>query len=170
MIEILEKIKAEFMALREEFAKSKMKFGTVATETGVVLNYEGEEVVVGTALTLEDGTPAPDGEHTIEGIEGYKVITVMDGVVTAIADAQEPAPVEQDFSEKFAAVEGRFANLEKSMEDIKGAIEKLMGIQEQQMSAMQEFAAQAPEPTQKPIQPTEKENRLASFAQALNKK
>jgi hypothetical protein len=167
MIEILEKIKAEFAALREEFAKSKMQFGTVATVDGVVLNYEGEEVVVGTALTLEDGTPAPDGEHTIEG---YKVITVMDGVVTAIADAQEPAPVQEDFSEKFAAVEGRFANLEKSMEEIKGAIEKLMGIQEQQMSAMQEFAAQAPEPTKKPIQPTVKEDRLASFAKALNNK
>lgn len=170
MIEILEKIKAEFSALREEFAKTKQKFGSVATESGVVLNYEGEEVVVGTALTLEDGTPAPDGEHTIEGIEGYKVITVVDGIVTAIADAEAPAPVQEDFSEKFAAVEGRFENLEKSIDEIKGAIEKLMGIQEQQMSALQEFAAQEPEPQKKPILPTEKEDRLASFVKALKNK
>lgn len=167
MIEILEKIKAEFSALREEFAKSKMKFGSVATVEGVVLNYEGEEIAEGTALTLEDGTPAPDGEHTIEG---YKMITVKDGVVTTIADIEEPAPAQQDFSEKFAAVEGRFESLEKSMAEIKGAIEKLMGIQEQQMSALQEFAAQEPEPQNKPIPSTEKEDRLASFAKALNKK
>jgi quercetin dioxygenase-like cupin family protein len=164
MIEILEKIKGEFQALREEFAKSKMKFGSVATVDGVVLNYEGEELVEGSMVTLEDGTPAPDGEHSIEG---NKIITVVDGAVTAIVEAEEPAPVQEDFSEKFAAVEGRFEALEKSMSDIKGAIEKLMGIQEQQMSALQEFAAQEPAPAKKPIQPTAKEDRLANFAKAL---
>lgn len=164
MIEILEKIKAEFSALRDEFAKFKMKFGSLATVDGVVLNYEGEELVEGSVVTLEDGTPAPDGEHAIEG---NKTITVVDGVVTAIVEAEEPAPMQEDFSAKFEAVNGRFESIEKTMLGLQAALEKLMGLQEQQMSAMQQFATQEPEPQKKPIQPTAKEDRLTNFAQAL---
>ena len=150
-----------------------MKFGSATTTDGVVIQYEGDQLVQGVAVTLEDGSPAPDGEHTLE--DGT-VIVVAEGLVAEIKAARAPEP-QADFAAQFTAIETRISKYEaaleantKSIAEIQESISKMLEIANKQMDAFSTFAAQTQEPAKKPISATkvEKENNLAAFAKSLN--
>ena len=169
--ETLDQIKAEFSAIADKL--KPMKFGSATTTDGVVIQYEGDQLVQGVAVLLEDGSPAPDGEHTLE--DGT-VIVVMEGVVAEIKAAEAPEP-ESDFAAQFTAIETRISKYEEALEantksiaEIQANISKMLEIANKQMDAFSAFAEQTPEPAKKPISATkvEKDNSLAAFAKSLN--
>lgn len=83
--------------IKEALKKLLAQFGTVVTDNGN-LNYEGDELAVGAAVTDDEGNPVADGDYKTE--DG-KVITVKDGKVESIADAPvEDKPVEEDVEAK----------------------------------------------------------------------
>ena len=83
--------------IKEALKKLLAQFGTVVTDNGN-LNYEGDELAVGAAVTNDEGNPVADGDYKTE--DG-KVITVKDGKVESIADAPvEDKPVEEDVEAK----------------------------------------------------------------------
>jgi archaellum component FlaC len=169
--ETLDQIKAEFSAIADKF--KPMKFGSSTTSDGVVLMYEGEMLTQGAAVTLEDGSPAPDGDHILEsGV----TVTIMEGVVSGIKENETPEPA-SDFSEQFTAIESRISKYEEelagakqSISEIQESISKMLEIANKQMDAFTAFAAQTPEPAAKPIsaKKVEKESNLLAFAQSLN--
>lgn len=168
--ETLEQIKAEFSAIADKL--KPMKFGSATTTDGVVIQYEGDQLVQGVAVTLEDGTPAPDGEHILE--DGT-VIVVSEGLVAEIKAAEAPEP-QSDFAAQFTAIETRISKYEaaleantKSIAEIQANISKMLEIANKQMDAFAAFAEQTPEPVKKPIsaQKVEKETNLQTFATSL---
>lgn len=79
-----------------------LNFEDIQTEEGVVLSVDGDLEVGKEVFTTDDNgdvVPAPDGEYNYEN----KVITVAEGVVTAIADKE--APVETPTEEETPAEE-----------------------------------------------------------------
>lgn len=95
----LEKIKAEL-------AKLLIKYSVVKTNNGI-LNYEGEDLVAGMDVYIEneegEKIAAADGEYTTED---NKVITIKDGKVESIVDpvaevdAVEEEPKEEETKEE----------------------------------------------------------------------
>lgn len=118
----LEKIKAEL-------AKLLIKYSVVKTDNGI-LNYEGEDLVAGMEVYVEDAegekVAAADGTYTTE--DG-KVITVKEGKVESIVDpvaevdAVEEEPVEETPAEE--VTEETPAEGDVEMEDVNEAIENI---------------------------------------------
>jgi hypothetical protein len=79
----------------------EIKLGKIPFEADaeMAVYFEGEELVVGTALFLEEEmtTPAPDGEHVLAG--GNIVVTV-DGLVTEIKEVSEVEAKEEEAKEE----------------------------------------------------------------------
>lgn len=116
-----------------------------------VLEYDGEEFAVGTAVFVTDEATgervaAADGEYVTE--EG-KVITVAEGVITSIADKAEETPAEEPKEETTDDVaaedvveetpaedvveepkEDAMAALEQRVSDLESAIEELVKVVE----------------------------------------
>lgn len=69
------------------------------------------ELVVGGVVTLEDGTPAPTGSHTLE--DGTTIEVGEGGVIAAIAPKEQP---EEDMNARFAAYEEKFNNYEQKFQ------------------------------------------------------
>lgn len=94
----LEKIKAEL-------AKLLIKYSVVKTDNGV-LNYEGEDLVAGMDVYIEneegEKIAAADGEYTTED---NKVITVKDGKVESIVDPVAEIEAEEEIAEETPAEE-----------------------------------------------------------------
>lgn len=82
----------KFKNMLKEFLE---KFGAIEAEDGTVLNFDGEVLEVGTAVTDDEGNAVADGEYTYEG----NVYTVAEGVVTEIK------PVEDETTEETTEVE-----------------------------------------------------------------
>lgn len=122
-----EKIRQLFMAL--------LKFGKYNAPDGTVLVYEGDEITVGTEVFIQadeyQPVSCPDGQ--------YGPYTVSAGVVTEIADENEPvteiveqeeeAPVvdeekealiqeNKELKEKVAELEAKIAELEEKKEEV----------------------------------------------------
>lgn len=122
----LEKIKAEL-------AKLLIKYSVVKTDNGI-LNYEGEDLVAGMEVYVEDAegekVAAADGTYTTE--DG-KVITVKEGKVESIVDpvaevdAVEEEPVEETPAEEPTeeVTEETPAEENVEMEDVNEAIENI---------------------------------------------
>lgn len=96
--EVKQIIKEGFASLTLK-KETEVKLGSVNTADGSVkMNFEGDTIAVGTALTMTapDGSelPVPDGEYSLE--DGNNV-TVMGGIVQEVATATEEATdVEQE--------------------------------------------------------------------------
>ena len=109
----LEKIKAEL-------AKLLIKYSVVKTDNGI-LNYEGEDLVAGMEVYVEDAegekVAAADGTYTTE--DG-KVITVKEGKVESIGD-----PVAEVDAVEEVPVEETPAEGDVEMEDVNEAIENI---------------------------------------------
>lgn len=72
-----------------KLAKLLIQFGEIKTDTGTILIYEGEELIVGSDVFIEkDGefVPVEDGEYIYDG----KTITIVSGKVESIVGENEP--------------------------------------------------------------------------------
>ena len=83
----------------------EIKFEQMKLDNGTIIEAESFEVDFDVFVVSESGEkiPAPDGEHTLEnGV----VITVANGVIVAVGDAQEPSEEPIEEVEVEASVEG----------------------------------------------------------------
>ena len=126
-----------------KLAKMLLKFEDIATEEGVTLTVEGDLEVGKEVFTTDDNgdvVPAPDGEYNYEN----KVITVAEGVVTAITDkeapvetpeetpaeepvveeAEEETPAEDEKDKKIAELTARIAELEAENAELKAKLDE----------------------------------------------
>ena len=71
------------------------------------------ELVVGGIVTMEDGTPAPVGSHTLE--DGTSIEVGEGGAITSITPKEPEAPAE-DMNSRFAAYEEKFSNYEQKFQ------------------------------------------------------
>lgn len=82
----------------EEKVEEKVEMGGASLTDGTKVKWEGE-LSEGTIVLLEDGTAAPDGEHTFE--DGT-VISIEGGQVVAVAKPQMTAEMAANLIAKFA--------------------------------------------------------------------
>lgn len=113
------------------------------------------ELAVGGVVTLEDGSPAPEGSHTLA--DGTVVEVAGEGVIANIVPpAEEPeAPEAEDmgkkYDERFSAIEASFASFKQEHENLKAAFgkqsEAMQGLIELVETLVKEPAG---EPVEKP--------------------
>ena len=103
--------------------KKEIKNVMLTLEDGTQIESSSEEAtpVVGDALSLEDGTAVPDGEHTLQS--GY-VVTTESGVITEVVaveeEVEEVEPTEAEA--KVEELNTKVASLETELSEIKNSI------------------------------------------------
>lgn len=115
--ELADKLKAKFSEGYPEKAEEKkeeeVKMAEAMLTDGTKVMYEGE-LAEGTIVLLEDGTAAPDGEHTFE--DGT-VISIEGGQVVAVAKPMtEQEMAIQKLTEMVTKLETENAELKSSFE------------------------------------------------------
>jgi hypothetical protein len=126
--ELMAKAKSFFtenVEIEKEVEKEEVKMGKATLTDGTIVSYEGE-LGEGTIVMLEDGTTAPDGEHTFE--DGT-VISIEGGQVVAVAKPMtEQEMAIQELTSKITALETENASLksefEKSITDSVSKVEE----------------------------------------------
>jgi hypothetical protein len=109
--QMLERLEKKFFSSEE----AQKEFGSAKLTDGTEITWEGE-LTEGTPIMLADGSPAPDGDHTLE--DG-SIVTIAGGIVTAIAKPEE-APSMEDMS---AEMKSEIEALKLSVAELKTAIE-----------------------------------------------
>lgn len=102
---------SKIQKIKMSLQKMLMNFGDVTTDKGI-LEYTGEELVVGTEVFIED-EPAPDGEYETE----EKVIVVAEGKVTEIREKAVEPEVPETPVEEVVEAEEEVVPEEPSLED-----------------------------------------------------
>lgn len=82
--------KFSFKGLISSFSKTKLATETFTTVDGteIVVSAAGDEVQVGDAVTLADGSPAPDGGYQITTPDGDIILVVEGGVIAGVKDIE----------------------------------------------------------------------------------
>lgn len=82
--------KFSFKGLISSFSKTKLATETFTTVDGteIVVSAAGDEVQVGDAVTLADGSPAPDGDYQITTPDGDIILVVEGGVIAGVKDIE----------------------------------------------------------------------------------
>lgn len=117
------------MSIKETLKKILASLGSVETDKAVLM-YEGEELVEGIEVMLENGDPVEDGEYITKD---EKVIEVKDSVVVSmkepevIVEAEEEEVVEQpaepvvepvDYQPQIDELAAKIAALEEKLNEI----------------------------------------------------
>jgi hypothetical protein len=115
--ELADKLKAKFSEgypeKEEEKKEEEVKMAEAMLTDGTKVMYEGE-LAEGTIVLLEDGTAAPDGEHTFE--DGT-VISIEGGQVVAVAKPMtEQEMAIQKLTEQVTKLETENAELKSNFE------------------------------------------------------
>lgn len=86
--------KFSFKGLISSFSKTKLATETFTTLDGteIVVSAAGDEVQVGDAVTLADGSPAPDGDYQITTPDGDIILVVEGGVIAGVKDIEVEEP------------------------------------------------------------------------------
>lgn len=86
--------KFSFKGLISSFSKAKLATETFTTVDGteIVVSAAGDEVQVGDAVTLADGSPAPDGDYQITTPDGDIILVVEGGVIAGVKDIEVEEP------------------------------------------------------------------------------
>ena len=86
--------KFSFKGLISSFSKTKLATETFTTVDGteIVVSAAGDEVQVGDAVTLADGSPAPDGDYQITTPDGDIILVVEGGVIAGVKDIKVEEP------------------------------------------------------------------------------
>lgn len=86
--------KFSFKGLISSFSKTKLATETFTTVDGteIVVSAAGDEVQVGDAVTLADGSPAPDGDYQITTSDGDIILVVEGGVIAGVKDIEVEDP------------------------------------------------------------------------------
>lgn len=96
--------KFSFKGLISSFSKTKLATETFTTVDGteIVVSAAGDEVQVGDAVTLADGSPAPDGDYQITTPDGDIIIVVEGGVIAGVKDieVEEPEKLAEETKEE----------------------------------------------------------------------
>ena len=82
--------KFSFKGLISSFSKTKLATETFTTVDGteIVVSAADDEVQVGDAVTLADGSPAPDGDYQITTPDGDIILVVEGGVIAGVKDIE----------------------------------------------------------------------------------
>ena len=113
--------------------KQNINLANVMKTDGTPVYYDGTEVVVGTAVFLDEAMtqPAPEGEHELEG--GLKII-VTNGLVSEITEIEESveptveaAATTISLDEVSKMIDVRFGELTSEITALKTEIEKMKG-------------------------------------------
>lgn len=88
--------KFSFKGLISSFSKTKLATEAFTTVDGteIVVSAAGDEVQVGDAVTLADGSPAPDGDYQITTPDGDIILVVEGGVIAGVKDVEVEEPEE----------------------------------------------------------------------------
>lgn len=94
--------------LSEDPSGEPQTFVSATTADGTIVNYEGE-LAEGVIVTLEDGTPAPEGEHQLTLEDETVVVVNLDatGAVTsiqAVDDTEDPNAMEAEIAQAMKAM------------------------------------------------------------------
>jgi uncharacterized protein YfcZ (UPF0381/DUF406 family) len=117
-----EDVKVEEKVEKEE----EVKMAEATLTDGTKVMYEGE-LAEGTIVLLEDGTAAPDGEHTFE--DGT-VISIEGGQVVAVAKPMtEQEMAIQELTNKVTALESENAELKSNFESSINKVEEKFSAQ-----------------------------------------
>ena len=141
-IELLQEVK------KLVFQEETMPAPSYSLEDGTKVLIDKLEV--GGVVTLEDGSPAPVGEHTLA--DGSKVILAEGGVIAEImpkeveedkveieidSKEEEKKKEEEEMKKKIAEMEGRFSAYDASFSALKSDYEGLKAAFGKQGEAMQ---------------------------------
>lgn len=92
--------KFSFKGLISSFSKTKLATETFTTVDGteIVVSAASDEVQVGDAVTLADGSPAPDGDYQITTPDGDIILVVEGGVIAGVKDiaVEEPEKLAEE--------------------------------------------------------------------------
>ena len=128
--ELADKLKAKFSEgyteKEEEKKEEEVKMAEATLTDGTKVMYEGE-LAEGTIVLLEDGTAAPDGEHTFE--DGT-VISIEGGQVVAVAKPMtEQEMAIQKLTEMVTKLETENAELKSNFEKSINKVEEKFSAQ-----------------------------------------
>lgn len=87
--------KFSFKGLVSMLSKTKLATETFTTSDGteITVSSASDEVQVGDAVTLADGSPAPDGDYQITTPDGDIILVVEGGVIAGVKDIEVEEPV-----------------------------------------------------------------------------
>lgn len=82
--------KFSFKGLVSMLSKTKLSTETFTTSDGteITVSSDSDEVQVGDAVTLADGSPAPDGDYQITTPDGDIILVVEGGVIAGVKDIE----------------------------------------------------------------------------------
>jgi len=128
--ELTDKLKAKFSSepepTKEPIKDEPVKMAEATLTDGTKVMYEGE-LAEGTIVLLEDGTAAPDGEHTFE--DGT-VISIEGGQVVAVAKPMtEQEMAIQKLTEQVTKLETENAELKSNFEKSINKVEEKFSAQ-----------------------------------------
>jgi hypothetical protein len=185
-IELLQEVK------KLVFAEETAAAPSYSLEDGTKIMIDKLEV--GGMVTLEDGTPAPAGEHTLA--DGTEIVLAEGGVIAEIkpkevepkveievdSASDEKKKEEEEMKKKIAEMEGKFSAYESNFSALKSDYDGLKAAFAKQSEAMQglinlvdtlvNVPSQAP--AEVPNQFTKhsastKEDRIRSYSQFVSK-
>lgn len=133
--ELVAKAKALFSETEkvEVEKEEEVKMAKATLTDGTIVSYEGE-LAEGTIVLLEDGTTAPDGEHTFE--DGT-VISIEGGQVVAVAKPMTDQEMAiQELTNKVTALETENASLKSEFQ--KSITESVSKVEEKFNSQIKE--------------------------------
>lgn len=86
--------KFSFKGLVSMLSKTKLATETFTTSDGteITVSSASDEVQVGDAVTLADGSPAPDGDYQIATPDGDIILVVEGGVIAGVKDIEVEEP------------------------------------------------------------------------------
>lgn len=115
--------KFSFKGLISSFSKTKLATETFTTVDGteIVVSAAGDEVQVGDAVTLADGSPAPDGDYQITTPDGDIILVVEGGVIAGVKDIEVEEP-EKPAEEKKTPTPEELATLRAEVTALKTEI------------------------------------------------
>lgn len=108
--------KFSFKGLVSMLSKTKLATETFTTSDGteITVSSASDEVQVGDAVTLADGSPAPDGDYQITTPDGDIILVVEGGVIAGVKDIEVEEPEEpEELAEDIEKPEGKENEEEK---------------------------------------------------------
>lgn len=164
---------------KDALKKLLSEFGALETDKGT-LNYEGDTLTVGDAVTNDSGEPIADGEYTAND----KVYVIVDGKVAEIKDKEEEPVVEETVDETVEEVEYEEPEIneevvEEPVADEPNEVEALKAELETVKAELEELRAKVEEllsvPVEEPIEEQfekieqTEHTRFASLADMISK-
>lgn len=127
--------KFSFKGLVSMLSKTKLATETFTTSDGteITVSSASDEVQVGDAVTLADGSPAPDGDYQITTPDGDIILVVEGGVIAGVKDievegtedTEKPEGETEDKEEKKTPTPEELATVQAEVTALKAEISAL---------------------------------------------